>query len=60
MSKLRLIDTFGKSFFIINYIFCTDESYSLSNIEILEFILSEFLKKVKKTIDNLLKKIYGY
>lgn len=42
---------------MINYLLCTDKSYPPSAIEILQFMLSKALKKVKKTINNLPQKV---
>lgn len=57
MSKLRLVDAFDKSCFMINYILCKDDGYFFSNINILQFMLLEPLDKGKKTINKLPKKI---
>lgn len=57
MGKSRFINIFSKSYFIINYIFCKNNSYFFGNINILQFILLKFIVKVKKTIDKLQKKI---
>lgn len=57
MGKSRFINIFRKSYFIINYIFCKNDSYFFGNINILQFILLKFIIKIKKTIDKLQKKI---
>ena len=42
---------------MINYIICKDNSYSLNDTNILQFMLLAPLPKVKKVIDKLTKKI---
>lgn len=41
MGKSRLVDKFGESCLIINYIFCKDNGYPPSDINILQFMLSK-------------------
>ena len=60
ISKLKLEDVFGKNYFIINFICCKDNGYSLGDIKILQFILSKLLNKVKESINKLLQKNRGF
>lgn len=56
MGKLRFVDTFGKSYFIISFIFYKDDSYLSGDIEILQFMFFKSPDEVKKSINKLPQK----
>lgn len=56
IGKSRVADTFDKSYLVINYIFCKNDDYLFDDTEILHFILSEPLDKVKKCVNKLPQK----
>ena len=56
MDKLKFTDAFGKNYLMINFIFCKNNGYSPGNTEILQFMLSKPLNKVKESINKLPQK----
>lgn len=57
MGKSRLINAFGKSYLMNNFILCKNNSYPLNDIKILQFIFSEPLNEVKESVNKLTQKI---
>lgn len=53
ISKSRLVDVFGKSCLMINFIFCKNNDYSLGDTKILQFIFSKPSNEVNKSINKL-------
>lgn len=54
INKLKLADIFAESCFMINFIFCKDDSYHSSDIKILKFIISELPDEFEGFIKKLL------
>ena len=56
MDKLRLIDAFRKSYFMINFIFCKNNGYSSSNTKSYNLCFQSFQIKLKSLLTNCHKK----
>ena len=56
ISKSRFVDIFGKSYLMINFIFCKDHGYFFGDTKILQFIFSEPSDEIKKSVNKLPQK----